>query len=277
MPGVVIDGKEVLVPGLHVRNYLDNPKWKLKIPEDGYVSNRKREDVHGCTVHTTWGIPGGKNQAAQVIHAGKGPTSAKLGADVIARSWTNSSHSGGAILVADYDGGWICTGDLLKTVSYHAGSVNGRTIGIEICQTNPDAELWECQREGLVLMADFLTREFPCLKRAVQNPYNINAIPRLSSGGEWCCGFYGHYHQTRDRGKGDPGEWLLNGLLDANYQPVNFATSSDLDYWKKVQRETLHMEVKDCDGRPGAGTNARLIAAGYPHAQIVHRPGDTHA
>lgn len=273
MPGVVIGGHEVIVPGLHVRNYLDNPKWKLKIPEDGYNSNRKLEDVHGCTIHTTWGIPGGKSQQPQVIRPGKGPSSAKLGADVIARSWTNSSHSGGAHLVCDYDGGWICTSDLLKVVAYHAGLVNGNSIGIEMCQTNPGAELWECEREGLVVMCDFLSRTFQSLKRAVQSPYEPGTIKRLSEGGKWCNGFYGHYH-VGGRGKGDPGTWMLQGLVDAGYLPVDFRKETDTAYWKNFQATILGMPPEQCDGKPGGTTNQRMIERGYAHAQVVRRPGD---
>jgi hypothetical protein len=81
------------------------------------------------------------------------------------------------------------------------------------------------------------------------------------------------YHQTTNRGKGDPGPWIFNALKNAGYELFDFDNGDDKEVWKARQK-ALGFADKDCDGVPGPATVRALKAANKPHGIWVPRPID---
>src|SRR5215467_4682450 len=138
MPGLIIDGKEVQVPGVSIRNFKDEPKLALRVGKaDGMNDGGARTlPVTLVVLHTTKGIPDATDRREQVIKPGLGPdTSAE---DRTALYWATDPTPSGAHIVVDHNGTAACLADLKTICAYHAGQfeVNQRSIGIEIFQGN---------------------------------------------------------------------------------------------------------------------------------------------
>lgn len=261
--GVIIRGAEIEVPGLLVQNFKDEPKFGLK-PNDG----RKRPNtwVRGIVLHTTKGIPGGKDKRPQKIKTGNGPNHERD--EKVAMMWSLDARNAGAHLVVDSDSSWVNTCDLQDFAAYHAGNVNNVTIGIEIYQEG-DAGLYEEQLASVVSMCDFLTRTFS-IQRQVHWPYHKHAIKRGLRRGLDMVGCYGHRDCSNNRGPGDPGDTILQMLCDAGYESFDFAEDEDKEVWMERQEQLGLLP----DGVPGPKTAAALVEAGYKHGLWISRPGD---
>lgn len=206
--GLVIDGADVLVPGLTVVSWRDDPSLRLKMGQDGR-KRRPGEHVRRVVLHTTRGVPGGHDQRPQVIHPGVGP--AGSAAEANARYWSRAPSCAGAHLVVDYDGSVVCTADLAAEVSYHAGATNGDSIGIEIVQ-GADAGLYEGQLAAVVVLCGFLADRFG-LARTAQYPYR--------GAGDAVAAFLGHRDVSDSRGRGDPGDAVMERLIAAGWAPID--------------------------------------------------------
>lgn len=265
--GFVIDGKRYAIPGLDVVNYLDNPRLRLKMSgdeADGYVRGRGKWVVRNGCFHTTEG------KRPVVVKPGVGPN---RGMDErIAKSWTGSARQAGAHLVIDYDGSIVQCADLLTDATYHAGSVNDGSDGIEICQTG-DRETWEVQYDRALDVADFLSLAFD-YQRFFQHPYDINEIARIHAGARDVVGFYCHYHQTTNRGPGDCGAHMFERLAEAGYMAFNYDTSEDRKWAKNYQRDILGITGDDVDGVLGPASQKLIREKGLKYGQLVPRPND---
>ncbi len=206
--GLVIDGADVRVPGLTVVSWRDDARLRLRMGNDGRA-RRPGEHVRRIVLHTTRGIPGGSDQRPQVIHPGLGPPG--MAAENNAIYWARAPSCAGAHLVVDYDGSVVCTADLAREVSYHAGRVNGDTIGIEIVQGS-DAGLYEGQLACVVTLVDFLCARF-ALERTAQYPYRGPGDPVAS--------VLGHRDVDTNRGRGDPGDAVMERLVAAGFKPID--------------------------------------------------------
>ncbi len=273
--GLVIDGALVLVPGVSVENWHDDPRHRLRMPNDGRSRLGKR--INAVVIHSTHGVPGGSDQRPQRVLPGTGPVGD--GAEANLRYWTRSDANAGAHLIIDFDGQVICTADLVLEETYHATSVNDVTIGIELVQglTSTPADgapkgfafFYERQLEVLVRIVDAITAH-PAIRiqRQIQSPYYGSSRPclRLVRGGKDCVGIYMHRDQTGNRGPGDAGDCVLERFLAASYEPVDFAESTDLALWKPRQAalNTKGAELV-VDGVAGPAT-ARAIEKFYGHA-----------
>lgn len=269
MPGVVIHGREEAVDGLVVKNWNDDPRLRIRMPEDG--APRSSTWVRNIILHTTLGIPGGKDHRPQVILPGLGPsTDTELN---IAHFWSTNGAAGGAHLIVDFDGSVSCLADLQTEVTYHATSVNSVSIGIEIAQRQVDAALYEEQLVCVVQLVDWLTKRFR-IQRQIPSRYTYGSpIGRLVAGGRDIIGVAGHRDQTTNRGPGDPGDRIFELLRDAGYEPFDFSAGEDRTRWAERQR-ALYMTDKEADGIPGPNTCLRLEAAGYKNGLWISRPGD---
>src|SRR4051812_21331837 len=94
MPGLVLDGKEYQIPGLNIRNFMDDHRYALPSRDYGH---RRTRWVRLIVVHTTLGIPSivgkpGWENAPQKILPGFGPKRAEGTVD----SWTLSDRVGGS-------------------------------------------------------------------------------------------------------------------------------------------------------------------------------------
>lgn len=257
---LVIDGKSVPVPHRIVTSYRDDPRISLKTPEDGRA--HRAHPVQLIVVHTTKGIPGGRDKRPQVIRPGYGPN---LGAELrVAKFWSSSDLQSGAHLVVDFDGSIGCLTDLATTVAYHAKAMNARSVGIEIYQGG-DAELYAGQLEATADLIDVLTSHFG-IQRQIPDRYR-GPLPRLQRGGDDFYGVVGHRDGDDNRGLGDPGDAIFDVLARRGYERYNLAAGADLLMWKERQRN-LDGRLT-VDGIPGPATVRALRAAGYRHGLIA--------
>jgi hypothetical protein len=246
-----------------IQNFLDEPKFKLK-PTDG--KPRPNTWVRGIVLHTTRGIPGGKDRRPQVIKPGLGPNHKRD--EKVALMWSLDKRKAGAHLITDSDASWVQTADLQDFAAYHAGNVNTVTIGIEIYQQG-DAVLYEGQLENVVQMVDLLTRIFS-IQRQLHWPYKGHAIKRGLNRGLDMVGTYGHRDVSNNRGPGDPGDAIMEMLIDAGYESFDFEENEDKEVWMQRQEQLGLL----ADGVPGPATVAALLKEGYNHGLWVSRPGD---
>jgi hypothetical protein len=263
MPGLIIAGVDREVEGLIVRNWFDEPKLRLK-SEDMVL--RPLTWIRAIVLHTSKGIPGGKDKRPQKILEGFGPDTNR---DVrMAQMWAEDDRHAGAHLVCDHDGTFGCLADLVHEAPFHAGRVNKHTIGIEMYQGG-DAELYKGQLENVVKMVDFLTRCFG-IQRQIHMPYLNRPLTRLKANGEGVVGVYGHRDCSNRRGRGDPGDSIMEMLVAAGYEVYNMELEEDVKIWKGRQ---LKLGIT-ADGIPGPETVKALKKAGKKHGIMIERSGD---
>lgn len=265
MSGLVIRGREVDVPGLVIRDWHDQPRYRLKLGEDGRRCGERR--VLGIVCHTTKGIPGGSDHRSQVIHAGAGPDG---GEDACARWWSRSSAGAGAHLVVDRDGSVACFADLVHEVAYHAGSPNNSmTVGVE-CYQDGDAGIWQATIDAWVILAGALC-ELLDLPKQIAWPYAGGPCLRLDKpGGRDYRGVYGHRDCDRHRGLGDPGDALLWALVArGGFEAFDVNEDEDLQAWRERQRQLNAagwVPPLTVDGIPGP----RTLAAWHALRAQIH-------
>ena len=257
--GPVINAKPRPIPGLPVQNYLDNAALTLLLPEDGRL--RTTSWIRALCFHTTKGL------WPQAVLPGYGPhvdDAAKVN-----RYWTNNRKAGGAQFVMDRDGTGASMCDCLKVAAYHASQVNDVTQGIEIYQ-EADHDLYAGELDASVALADALTWFFQ-IQRQVQDHY-VGPIQRLDKThkGLDVVGVYGHRDVTSNRGRGDPGDHIYDYLIEANaesgaeavtsagYEPVDYASSTDLALWKPRQAA---MNAKGASLKVDGVAGPRTVAA----------------
>jgi N-acetyl-anhydromuramyl-L-alanine amidase AmpD len=206
---LIVDHGEIEAAGLDVTTWRDDPSLALKLGQDGR-RRRSAEKVEHVVLHTTRGIPGGRDQRPQVIRPGLGP--AGSAAEANARYWSRAGSSSGAHLVVDYDATIVQTSDLGLVATYHAGGpINGTSVGIEIVQ-GAEAELYEGQLAAAVRLCGWLAAYFQ-LPRTVQWPYR--------GAGAACAAFLGHRDVSSNRGRGDPGDRVYELLIAAGFAAVD--------------------------------------------------------
>lgn len=256
MPGLIINGTSVPVPGRRVVSWRDDPLVRLKMPEDG----RKRRGgwIRQVILHTTRGIPGGKDRRAQVIRPGRGLTSwSRVN---LARMWADDERNSGAHLVVDFDATIYCLADLAAEATFHATTSNDASVGIEIKQGG-DAELYADQLAAMADLVDVITFELG-IQRQLPSVYRGRPFRRLSEGGDRgvdVVGVFGHRDQTARRGAGDPGDAALAALADRRYEAFDFDAGEDLEVWRDRQR----MLGLKPDGVPGPATTLALLRRGF--------------
>ena len=256
-----IKGVELQPENFVVQNYLQEPKFQLR-ESDGRP--RPNTWVRGIVLHTTKGIPGGKDKRPQVIKPGIGPNHERD--EKVAIMWSLDKRKAGAHIIVDSDGSMVQTCDLQDTAAFHAGNVNNVTIGIEIYQEG-DAGLYEEQLKQVVRLVDFLTCIFS-IQRQIHYPYKRRAIKRGLQRGLDMVGVYGHRDCSNNRGPGDPGDTIFEYLMDAGYEKFDFDKNEDKKVWMKRQKEYNLIE----DGFPGPATAAALNELGYKHGLWIERP-----
>ena len=212
--------------------------------------------VRGICLHTTQG------RYPQPLIPGSGTPGSAL-ANVT--YWNRSPDYAATHLLIDQDGTVCQTADLVTEQCWHATSVNPVSVGIEVCQGS-DGRLYQQQVTVAVALCDWLT-ELLGIQRQIPQAYGGKPLQRLVDGGKDVVGVYGHRDQTSKRGRGDPGDWLMEALLCAGYERYDLNAGADLAEWK-VRQAALGLAQ---DGIPGPRTVAALKAAGHPDGIWVKR------
>jgi hypothetical protein len=257
---LIVDGREVAVPGRRVVNFRDDPSIQLETPEDG----RRRPPgawIRQIILHTTQGIPGGADKRDQLIIAGAGPSSwSKLN---IADMWRRDDRYSGAHLVVDFDATIYCLCDLVRTMAFHATDANPMSIGIEIKQGRAQAELYMEQIEAVVDLVDAIASEVG-IQKQIPGPYRGRPLRRLDEDGgkgRDMIGVFGHRDQTSRRGAGDPGDYVMARHAARGYEVFDFDAEEDLLTWAERQRSLGRGLTPD--GIPGPATVKALKACGF--------------
>jgi hypothetical protein len=270
--GLVLDGKRVLVPGLTIWNWFDNPVYRLTGKD---VVPRRTSWVRQVIVHSSKGVPGGGDERPQVVHPGLGP-SVHAG-ERFARFWSGSDQIAGAHLAVDHDGEIFCFADLVTESAQHAGLANDTSVGVEIYEGG-DADFYEGQFAAAVALIDAITLLMPTpIQRQIPHRY-VGPSRRLMQSMTDVVGVLGHRDLTNRRGPGDPGGPIMSRLGAAGFELVDFDQRGELELWRRRQRD-LGITA---DGIPGAATAAALRAATAikgikgtrPAGLWVIRPGD---
>ena len=265
--GLVIARKKVVVPGVDVQNYDDDPRLRLDPSDYRQRSGDERKWVHLIVCHTTGGIPGGADQRPQLVRPGLGPPTGG-GARVVA-SWTHDrERPGGAHLVVDQDGSAYCCADLLLEAAYHAKTANGCSVGVEVVQGREHADVYYGQLDAASKLILWVCRYMPVpIQWQVPARYGGGPSARITSSMLGrppladIVGVVGHRDLTSTRGAGDPGDAMMDALERAGCERFDFAAGQDLAVWRERQRA---LGLVAHDGVPGLATARALAAAGYP-------------
>lgn len=262
---IILNSQKFEIPGVKTVSWLDPEAARMGVKE---VTDKTRRGtwIRGIVCHT--------------IHGTLGKLLPGLGPDTdidtkLARYQVNTERQVSWDFTCDMNGEWLVQNDPLKNYTWQATSVNGYTCGFELVQKD-NGDLYEGQIAKAVEFVDFLTAKLGIQR---QIPWDMakncppkGAVPGILDGGEDVIGVYCHYHQTTNRGYGDPGPWIQQALKNAGYETYAF-NGDERTAWKARQK-ALGFAPKDCDGLPGPGTVAALKAAGKKHGMWVSRPID---
>lgn len=264
---IIVRGKRIETPGFASVNYEDDPKLALKMPEDG---RRQLVAKTGLVLHTTKGVPGGKDRRPQVIRPGLCRDDA-FGHNLI-DIWSSDGRCAGSHFGIGMNGVVYQFADACS-ITYHATTVNGPTIGVEYHQGS-DAELYAGQIAvgvQLSLLLTTLDEHGIVIARQIPDKYR-GPLPRLAHGARDFSGVFGHRDQSDNRGLGDPGDAIMDAHARAGFRRFDLRArqgglSEDRKYWSAIQRG-LGVAA---DGIPGPRTAAALRSAGR---SIAHPEAD---
>lgn len=261
--GLLLNQKEFVIDSLNIINYQDNKKLRITMGKNGRIRNTKW--IRGIVLHTTKGWPDDSHPSPQLLIDGFGKN--QNAGERCVEVWKDVTA--GAHLVVDFDGAIYQCADLVSEATYHAGSVNEVTVGIEIYQGSK-AELYQEQLNVVVKLLDSLTALLG-IQRQYHSPYHAKQLPqRISSSqvaGKDVVGIYGHRDVTTNRTFGDPGDIVFSYLKNAGYESFDFGKNEDLLVWKERQKQ-LNITA---DGIPGPNTVKALQQVGYVNGLWVRR------
>ena len=205
---LIIDGQRVDTPGLETISWLDDPK----VPRVTDGRRRVPQSARAIVLHTVHGKLGPLADKAS-------PPSVR--AERYARYQASTKREVSWHLTIDTDGTIVQSADVAAWTCWHATAVNGWTVGIELVQ-EADGTLYRPQLAAVVALCDLLCARLGIERRvpARAGVPIVVVVPRLTGhDGPWS-GVFGHRHQTRNRGPGDPGDYPFLALLAAGYAGV---------------------------------------------------------
>lgn len=249
MPGLIINGQEVQVPGLKIINFKDDPRCAIRLGKE--MRPRTTRWIRAIGQHNTKNI-----ETVLLPGAGKPVDLGKRLHDFWSLSTTKPA---GAHLATDWDATIYCMCDLVTMAAYHAGLWNEVSIGIEMFEDGK-GHIYQAQLDANVKLVIFLCEYFGIQKQCP--PPGYPEIERLASSlkkGRDCVGVFGHCHQWQAGKAHDPGNHFFQALVDAGFKTFDFNADEDKKFWRKIQG-ALGL---DPDGVPGPDTRDSLQAKGH--------------
>lgn len=213
---VVYDGALVAFPGFEVRNYMEHPFDAPRVPD----GKPRTKPPTGITLHTVHGKLGGLREGSK----------ASARAEAYAKYQARTPRDVSWHFTIDTDGTIVQSADPVRWLAWHAGHVNGWTVGIELVQED-NGDLYADQ---LAVTARFvkalcqrLSIPLRFLADATGSPMRtpVKAMQSVSEGGDaqrWT-GVFGHRNVTTNRGPGDPGDLVFLALLAQGFSPSVFS------------------------------------------------------
>lgn len=242
--GQLVDvGLRVVPPASH-----GGPAW-CRLGADDYAPRAGEPQM--IVVHTTGG------RWPQPLAA---PRLGGHARDVL-EDWAGANRGGGervhsgAHLVVDWDGVIYCAADVVRAAAYHAGAVNARSIGIELC-TTPDGGITQATIDAGARLVAALTYSGALDARLLSIPFQVPAgpyrgvpigrleIPGRRGDGADLVGVIGHRDQTAARGAGDPGDRIWDALRDLGAEPVDYAARQEIQLGRARQAEINARDAK---------------------------------
>lgn len=276
MSGLLIGGRVVSVPGVAVIGPNEQPWAKLDAAD--YML-RQTKWPRQIILHTT------KGNWPQHVKPGRGPG----GRDkAVADFWRGDPEHSAAQIVVDNDGTGVCLVDILAKAAYHATTANEWSVGIEIYQ-EADGGIYEAALDSAVEIVRTICDELPIPIpfQGSLRQYNNLPLKRMIAGapgnrGVDCVGIFGHRDvawdykaKTSTRGRGDPGDLIVDKLVAAGMIGFDYDARSDLLYWTAMQT-MLRMQGADvtADGICGPATidamrKLRLWRTAHEHARAA--------
>jgi hypothetical protein len=244
--GLIINGEYVQVPGLNVINCVDDPR--IALPMGKCMRLRHTRWIRAIGQHNTKNIE-------PVLVQGSGP-----GTDLGHRLedfWSlDTTKPAGAHLAVDRDTTVYCMADLVKYATYHAGTWNEVSIGIEMFEDG-QGHIYADQLYANIHLIEFLCMYFGIQR---QTTTQVQQIKRIAEGkGVDCVGVFGHCNQWYAGKSHDPGIEFFKALATAGFKQFNFNKHEDKEYWGNIQTQ---LGVSP-DGVPGPATRDALQARGF--------------
>lgn len=243
--GLIINGARYPVPGVRVITYLDDPR----VPKAAHGAPRKSTDVIASIVHTSRG------KDARITRETGSPAKGLRVARYLGRS---NSRQVSAHLVVAGDGTVYQIADLGAWRCNHAGAVNGWTWGLEAAQDDDDPSLTRAQVNALVAVMHAAHDALNIPKRLpmIEGHHVVEDVrPWISRGnggqGKRFSGACGHRCVSVSRGKGDPGDAIMEALRASGFVG---ATPAEMTTGPTTLREAATIgdtdEMHDGDDAP---------------------------
>lgn len=180
----------------------------VKLPDIPKAGTSRRKPISHVVLHTTGGYPDTAHPTPQQLRPGSGDAKACHARDVHAY-WSKGSRVAGAHILIDADGTVYQIADLATRAMYHAVGFNQVSIGIEVVQQR-DSSLYDVQLFELVKVCAWLSGHFG-LAKTVAMPYTgvRDSVEGID--------FIGHRDVSSNRGFGDPGDFVMQALVDAGW------------------------------------------------------------
>lgn len=211
-------GKIPLAPGVSVDIPEDVTTWETH-PEFALSSEDFRSSPHRMVrrfvLHTTRGV------WPQVQPSDTGPSGS--GAENNARYWRREKRSASTTLLVDLDGSAVATHYSIPVIAWHAKDASMDSIGIENVQgPGPENRVYMVQaRTCAHIIGATIRANHPQVnlfnsagKLEIRTNYDPRtAMNRMVRPG--VPGIFGHRDvRPMDRTRGDPGDWIMNGVAD---------------------------------------------------------------
>jgi hypothetical protein len=260
---IILGGRRVPVPGAVAVNWTDGG-----CIQEATDTTIRRHAPQNITIHTEDGEPRDPpvTSGAVTSHACR-----------LARYQVTSAREVAWDFFVASMGFLVQQNDPVFRYTSQAGNVNGYSLGVETEQGAGGAVDIEAIHGGVSLY-DTLTRELGIARQVPAILVGGRLVPdrrvlaRFAPGhdGATWIGLEGHRNICACRGPGDPGDAIMQALLDAGYEGFDLASWEDFEVWRARQAVLGVPQT----GMPDAATLAALKRNGIKHGMMVWRPGD---